>query len=151
MTDRHLTCLRCILLSDTSRRVLQNAPPHDVGCVERRLDEGGPPPLTTRGVFTVTPPECMECMDRGRVWDGPDGDTKPCPVCAVWGVWLTSQIQGVASGWHPTDGVEPARMSLRAAERLAKTFRPGKPTPGFAFLRLWTGEVRRLPEDGSAQ
>jgi hypothetical protein len=100
------------------------------------------PEGTTFWVGTSKTPDCITCMDRGRVWDGPDGETKACPGCALWGVWFESLLPAYASGWLnkgaslPVSAHGADRMTRSAAERRAIRHYAGGP---------WGAEVRALP------
>lgn len=109
-------------------------------CAAPIIQEG----VTTWVVVSKTP-DCQTCMDRGRVWDGDDGKTKPCPACAVWGVWLeTRGLPIYSSMWlqEEVSGLPPRRMSRAAAERYVAKYPDGRP---------WRAEVRLLPKEGSSK
>ena len=83
----------------------------------------------TTWVGTIKTPDCLTCMDRGRVWEGDDGETQTCPICTKWGVWLVAHD---AHEWG-----EPVRcMTRRQADGLAASYNAGS---------VWRAEVRALP------
>lgn len=80
-------------------------------------------------------PECSTCDDRGRVWDGTNGETKSCPSCAIWWVWVIDPHAG-GTERDPKEhwakfGTGPRGVRRIDAERVADHY------------KTWRVEVRR--------
>jgi hypothetical protein len=138
----------------TSKAERGDTRPDAAGAVDDPCEESTAPASIERsmpmpgndGGEVSASPACATCNDRGRVWEGADGNTKPCEACATWGVRIIPLRDGIGGpGWiHPY-----ARMTRKRAEAVLAEF--NKPDPDPRAIVVWRAEVReRTKSEGGA-